>query len=63
MNAADKKWISRKEIAILTGFTVARIRRNEKFFGLDKIKEQVNARTVLYYRTQAMVVLQRFIVS
>ena len=63
INPYDRKWISRKEISTITGFSVHRIRRNEVFLGLDKIKIQVNARTVLYYRVDALVVLSPFIAA
>jgi hypothetical protein len=61
MNPAHQRWISRKEIAALTGFTVHRIRRNEENLGLSEIKVVLNPRTVLYHRTEALVVLKPFI--
>ena len=46
---------------MLTERSVESIRRSERFLGLDRFKVQVNARTILYHREQALVALEPLI--
>lgn len=58
MNCASQKWISRKEIASITGFSVDRIRRSESHIGLARIRVTVNQRTVVFPREEALAIVK-----
>jgi hypothetical protein len=49
---------SRKDLATLLGVTVDQVRRNERRWGLDKARRDLNPRCVRYRRTEAMAVLR-----
>ena len=51
-------WISRKEIAYLTGLSVDTIRRSENHIGILKYKVCINPRVVVYHRLQTLAILE-----
>jgi hypothetical protein len=49
MNLYDsRRWISRKELALVIGRSYASMANSESFLGLDKIRLRINSRMIVF---------------
>ena len=59
MNLYDsRRWISRKELALLIGRSPQSLMNSESFLGLDKIRVRINSRMIVFPRQQALAKLK-----
>lgn len=55
---SERKWIDRKEIAIILEISVFQVRSGEERLGLAPVRKDLNARCVRYHRIQALKALR-----